>query len=331
VPGDGADLVEPNLINLASTIDPMERYSYSFDGHAQSLDHTLVNEEMVVATSSIKFTHARINADYLEANRADANSPTRMSDHDPMVTYLVPREVADLGVGANASAASVQVGQSIGYTAVATNHGPGRADAVGVGFALDAELPSLSVTKPAEWTCDAPQIASGKTSVACRTGALANAATANFALSANATADLAGKTVKLAVSGETTSQDAVAGNNAAEASVAVIAQDDGTPALLNGKAVELGGAAGEAKTFRLEIPAGARGLRIITQGGTGDVSLYAKRGARPSATDYDLRSIRSGNNEAVFSTVPQAGTWYVTVQGGATAFARVLLLANFSP
>ncbi|SDY60490.1 hypothetical protein SAMN04487939_10415 [Lysobacter sp. yr284] len=331
VPGDGADLVEPNLINLASTIDPMERYSYSFDGHAQSLDHTLVNEEMVVATSSIKFTHARINADYLEANRADANSPTRMSDHDPMVTYLVPREIADLGVTAAATAASVQVGQSIGYTAVATNHGPGRADAVGVGFALDAELPSLSVTKPAEWTCDAPQIASGKTSVACRTGALANAASANFALSANATADLAGKTVKLAVSGETTSQDTVAGNNAAEASVAVIAQDDGTAVLLNGKAVDLDGAAGEAKTFRLEIPAGARGLRIITQGGTGDVSLYAKRGARPSATDYDLRSIRSGNNEAVFSTVPQAGTWYVTVQGGATAFARVLLLANFSP
>lgn len=330
VPGDGADLVEPNLINLASTLDPLERYSYTFDGHAQSLDHTLVNEEMVVATSAIKFTHARINADFLETNRNDADSPSRLSDHDPMVTYLVPREIADLGVSASANAASVQVGQRLGYTAVATNHGPGRADAVGVGFALDAELPSLSVAPPAEWTCDAAQVAAGKTSVACRTGALANGASASFALSADATAGLAGKTVKLAVSGETTSQDAVAGNNAAEAAVAVTEQNDGTPVLLNGKAVELDGAAGEAKTFRLEIPAGARGLRIITQGGSGDVSLYAKRGARPSATDYDLRSIRSGNNEAVFSTVPQAGTWYVTVQGGATAFARVLLLANFS-
>ncbi|QWP78487.1 lamin tail domain-containing protein [Lysobacter sp. K5869] len=331
VTGDGADLVEPNLINLASIADPSDRYSFVFDGQAQSLDHVLVNEELVVNTASIHLAHARINADYPETNRNLDDSPSRLSDHDPVVTYLVPRETADLGVTAAATAASVEVGQNLGYTATATNHGPGRADAVGVGFALDAELPSLSVTKPADWTCDAPQIATGKTSVACHAAALANGASASFALSANATADLAGKSVKLAVAGSTASLDKVVGNDTAEASVAVTAQDT-TPELTNAKLVEVSGAAGEAKTFRLTLPAGARGLRITTQGGTGDVALYAKRGAKPTATDYDLFSNRSGsNNELVFSMTPQSGTWYVTVQGGAAAFARVLLVANFIP
>jgi len=322
VPGDGADLVEPNLINLASLIDPMERYSYTFDGHAQSLDHTLVNEEMVVNTQSIQLTHPRINADYPETNRNDANSPSRLSDHDPMVTYLVPREIADLGVTAAASAASVEVGQSLAYTATATNNGPGRANAVGVGFALDAELPALSVTQPAGWACDAPQVTTGKTSVACHIAALANGAGASFSLSAAADAALAGKTVKLAVAASTDSLDKVPGNDSAQASIAVTAASNVTP-IADRQMLVVDGAANEAKVFRIEVPQGTRALRVITQGGTGDVSLYIKRGSPASATSYDQRSIRAGNNETVTAISPGAGAWYITVIGGATAFARV--------
>ena len=330
VPGDGADLVDPNLINLASISDPGERYSFVFDGNAQSLDHVLVNEEMVVSTGSIQLAHARINADYPEVNRNLADSPSRLSDHDPVVTYLVPREIADLGVTAAANAATAQVGQSYGYSVVASNHGPGRADAVGVGFALDAEVPSLSVTAPnASWTCDAPQIANGKTSVACDIAQLAANDSATFTLSATATADLAGKSVKLAVAGTTTSQDTVAGNDAAEASVAITAAGSDATPIANSEIVRVSGEAGQAKVYRIDIPAGARNLRVITQGGTGDVSLYLKRGAPATTSDYDLRSIRTGNNEVVFTTNPQAGTWYITVLGGATAFSRVTLLPTF--
>jgi predicted extracellular nuclease len=330
VPGDGADLVDPNLINLASISDPSERYSFVFDGNAQSLDHVLVNEEMVVSTGSIQLAHARINADYPEVNRNLADSPSRLSDHDPVVTYLVPREIADLGVTAAANAATAQVGQSYGYSVVASNHGPGRADAVGVGFALDAEVPSLSVTAPnASWTCDAPQIANGKTSVACDIAQLAANDSATFTLSATATADLAGKSVKLAVAGTTTSQDTVAGNDAAEASVAITAAGSDATPIANSEIARVSGEAGQAKVYRIDIPAGARNLRVITQGGTGDVSLYLKRGAPATTSDYDLRSIRTGNNEVVFTTNPQAGTWYITVLGGATAFSRVTLLPTF--
>ena len=329
VPGDGADLVEPNLINLASISAPNERYSFVFDGHAQSLDHVLVNEEMVVSTSSIQEAHARINADYPETNRNLADSPSRLSDHDPVVAYLIPREIADLGVTATANAATAQAGQPYGYSVIATNHGPGRADAVGVGFALDAEVPSLSVTAPnAAWTCDAPQIANGKTSVACDTPQLAANASATFAVSATATDALVGKSVKLAVAGTTTSQDNVAGNNAAEASVAITA---GPTPIVSGQILTgLAGAAGEALTYRIEVPVGARSLRIMTLSGRGDITLYAKRGAPATPSSYDQISANSGNNELIFVTAPQPGTWYITLQGGAAAFDRVTLRPSIS-
>jgi predicted extracellular nuclease len=332
VPGDGADLVNPDLINLASITEPSERYSFVFDGMAQSLDHVLVNEEMVVSTSRIVPAHARINADFPEVNRNLADSPSRLSDHDPVVTYLFPREVADVSVAATANAASVQVGQSYGYSVVASNLGPGRADSVGVGIALDAEVPSLSVTAPnADWTCDTAQIANGKTSVACSATGLALNASATFAVSATATADLAGKTVKLAVAGSTTSQDPVAANDSAEASVAIVAAGPPATPISNGQSVLVSGAANEARVYRIDVPAGARNLRIVTVGGSGDIALYAKRGSAPTASDYDQRSIRTGNNEVILIGAPQAGSWFITVLGGSTAFANVSLRPSFVP
>lgn len=332
VPGDGVDLVNPDLINLASITEPSERYSFVFDGHAQSLDHVLVNEEMVVSTSRIVPAHARINADYPEVNRNLADSPSRLSDHDPVVTYLFPREVADLGVTATANAATAQVGQSYGYSAVASNHGPGRADAVGVGFALDAEVPSMSVTTAsAGWTCDAPQVANGQTSVACDATALALNASATFAVSATATADLANKTVKLAVVASTTSQDNVAANDSAEASVAILPAAAPATPIGNGETALVSGAANEAKVYRIDVPAGARNLRIVTVGGSGDIGLYAKRGSAPTTSVYDQRSIRSGNNEVLLIAAPQAGTWYISVIGGNAAFANVSLRPSFVP
>ena len=53
------------------------------------------------------------------------------------------------------------------------------------------------------------------------------------------------------------------------------------------------------------------------------MSLYIKRGSPASASNYDQRSVRAGNNETVTAVAPAAGTWYITVLGGATAFARV--------
>ena len=39
-----------------------------------------------------------LREDFPEINRNDANSPSRLADHDPVVAYFVPRRVADLRI-----------------------------------------------------------------------------------------------------------------------------------------------------------------------------------------------------------------------------------------
>jgi predicted extracellular nuclease len=81
-----ADLVNPDLVNLLPPA--AERYSFSFDGNAQTLDHALVNGAMMLATAAQRVEHARLGADFPETARNDANVATRISDHDPLVVFL---------------------------------------------------------------------------------------------------------------------------------------------------------------------------------------------------------------------------------------------------
>ena len=88
VPGDGADLVTPDLDNLVDTPPPAERYSYIFDGQAQNIDHVVVNSALTAATSARRIEHPRINADFPAVDRNDPNTPRHLSDHDPVVGYF---------------------------------------------------------------------------------------------------------------------------------------------------------------------------------------------------------------------------------------------------
>ena len=96
VAGDGADLVNPDLSNLASFEQAGERYSYVFEGNAQSLDHVLANQALL-DNVGVGFDHARINADFPENARSDGASPSRLSDHDPLLAYF-SLDSADLSV-----------------------------------------------------------------------------------------------------------------------------------------------------------------------------------------------------------------------------------------
>jgi len=225
VPGDGIDLVNPDLVNLGELASDAERYSFVFDGNAQTLDHVLINEELVVATGTASVDHARINADFPETRRNEL-SAARLSDHDPVVAYFAPRHRADLAVTVGATHATVRVGETIGYSATVTNLGPDTADYPAIGFALDAELPSLAVTAPSGWTCDAPQVTVGHTTVACNTATLAKDASASFTLSAAATPAQLGATVTLVAAADAHSLDPVTNNDQAQASVAVVASSD---------------------------------------------------------------------------------------------------------
>jgi hypothetical protein len=65
----GPRLVSPMLTDLIDTnlISPSQRYSYTFSGSAQAIDHIIVNSNM----------------DFPDSLRNDATRPERVSDHDP--------------------------------------------------------------------------------------------------------------------------------------------------------------------------------------------------------------------------------------------------------
>jgi hypothetical protein len=75
--------LNPSFANAAVVGD----YSYSFDGNAQTLDHVLLSASALTSMSG--FAHARVDADFPEAARADATRPERISDHDPAVVRLL--------------------------------------------------------------------------------------------------------------------------------------------------------------------------------------------------------------------------------------------------
>jgi len=80
------DLVDPDLVDLASTLPAGEQYSYVFDGNAQELDHMLANGNLYATLS--RFAIPRVNADFPETVRSNGAVPNRLSDHDPSVAYF---------------------------------------------------------------------------------------------------------------------------------------------------------------------------------------------------------------------------------------------------
>lgn len=81
------DLVEPNFTDLVDTLPADQRYSYSFDGSAQVLDHVLISASLIPRLS--RFHYARNDADFPESYRNDASRPERISDHDMPVAYFM--------------------------------------------------------------------------------------------------------------------------------------------------------------------------------------------------------------------------------------------------
>ena len=81
------DLNNPDLTDLIDFVPADQKYSYTFGGNAQAIDHTLVNQNMLGRFS--RFAYARMDADFQDAYRNDPNRPERISDHDPEVAYFL--------------------------------------------------------------------------------------------------------------------------------------------------------------------------------------------------------------------------------------------------
>jgi hypothetical protein len=70
-------LYDAGLLNLAYTLPVEERYSYNFEGNAQSLDHMFVTAS-VAAIAEFDIVHR--NSEFLEESRS--------SDHDPLLVSI---------------------------------------------------------------------------------------------------------------------------------------------------------------------------------------------------------------------------------------------------
>ncbi|MGH9949853.1 MAG: endonuclease/exonuclease/phosphatase family protein, partial [Pyrinomonadaceae bacterium] len=80
------DLVMRDMINLVDLIAAPQRYSYVYDGNAQTLDHIIISETLKNHVNGFGFV--RVNADFPESMRNDDKRPERFSDHDPAIAYF---------------------------------------------------------------------------------------------------------------------------------------------------------------------------------------------------------------------------------------------------
>ena len=98
-----ATITTPTLTDLIDTAPADQRYSYSFNGNAQELDHILVNPNLVSRVT--RYAVARLDADFPEIVRNDPNRPERISDHDMAVAYFSLSGAADVSsqVGVSSS------------------------------------------------------------------------------------------------------------------------------------------------------------------------------------------------------------------------------------
>jgi uncharacterized repeat protein (TIGR01451 family) len=214
---DGAQLIA----------DPAQRYSYVFQGNAQTLDHALVNQTLLADALAVEVDHARINADFGVDNFGDTTVPVRVSDHDPVrVAIAVPAfRSADLSVRLGADGTAVGVGETVHYGIDVANAGPNAAASTSLALVFDALL-APSVTAPAGWTCAAPVQDADTTTVVCSHAGLGNGEGAHFDVAAIAPDSAGGRALRLGVAVNSVISDRRNGDNQAAVSVDVDAAAD---------------------------------------------------------------------------------------------------------
>ncbi|AJQ89391.1 hypothetical protein BE73_21985 [Xanthomonas oryzae pv. oryzicola] len=147
------------------------------------------------------------NADFPGTARNDANTPTRLSDHDPTAVLLRMRKHvnADLGMAVAAARAQVTEGERIDFSVDVENRGPDSAAFAAVALAFDAAV-SPRVTAAPGWICQPPQTGT-QTVVTCTMASLAAGNAQNFSVQVEAGAALAGRTLTLVASAASQTPD----------------------------------------------------------------------------------------------------------------------------
>lgn len=182
VPGDGFDLVHPDLTDLLGTMPADQRYTTTIGGNAASLLHAYANGALLDDTTAARMETARISADFPAVSLNDSTA-VRSSAYDPQVSYfeLAPvADNADISVTASDSPDPVLPGGSVIYTITVMNAGPDASGATTMVASLPTEIGFSSLTAPGGWSCTTPAVGANG-SVSCNVNTM-SAVTAVFTL-----------------------------------------------------------------------------------------------------------------------------------------------------
>lgn len=202
--------------------DAAARYSYVFEGSAQTLDHVVLNEALMLdpAVRSVRIEHPRINADFGVHHFGVAGSPVRVSDHDPvrLAIRLPAFSDADLSVTAGVDAAQVPTGGAAVFRTEVGNAGPEAAAAPVLTVTFNALVAPIAGT-PAGWTCEPPvQDTVGETTtLRCSTITLSSGTGAAFSFTIPVDAALGDRILRMDATIRADSRDPQPGNDSASA------------------------------------------------------------------------------------------------------------------
>ncbi|HET7844277.1 MAG TPA: Calx-beta domain-containing protein, partial [Xanthomonadales bacterium] len=224
VPGDGADLVNPDLTLLLDAI-ATQRYSFLFGGNAQEIDHAIVNQALIAATTARRVEHPRINADFAGFLRGSAGVE-RNADHDPLVSYYTVAgfATADLAITKTAPA-TVTAGTNLAYTINVANTGPDPAAAASWTDTLPAGTTFVSLPAVAGWSCTTPAVGATGT-VTCTNPTFAVGSAAFTLTVAVAPATAAGTVISNTATTTSTTGDPNTANNSSTFATTVATSAD---------------------------------------------------------------------------------------------------------
>lgn len=216
------------LTNTAELAAPAERYSFSFDGNAQSLDHMVVNQAALDGFLGVRAEHARINADFGIDNYGDPTVPVRVSDHDPVVLFLGDASFRSADMYAIIwPAADLLPHQPLVINAAVSNQGPDAAPGAKVDFAISMPPDTFTLTPMTGWACGQPQPDGGTGFVVhCNTTDEFPAMSATSFQATIANNWEAGTTVNIGIAVASAATDPITANSSASRQIRVVAGHD---------------------------------------------------------------------------------------------------------
>lgn len=95
---------------------------------------------------------------------------------------------------------------------------------------------------------------------------------------------------------------------------AVAAVIESTTLARNVARTGLSAALSDSLYYQVNVPAGARSLKVTLAGGSGNADLSVRAGALPTDAAYSCRSMLPGNGDSCTLAAPAAGVYYVRLK-----------------